>query len=356
MPKTTTPAPPSNPAAMQSAAEAAKAAALKMLETSVIDDSTAPIEEGDKKPAEKEKPPSVPDEDPDARVEEDDEPAPEKKPLEEPREEEKPDEDEAPKKDEKKGLPDPLKNSFEKLAREKKDLRVREERLKVAEGRLGKLDTIEKLAAAGDAIGVVAALGLKYSTLVQQKIEKGDADEEPEAPAPVSNDVAELRQQIEELREEARQRKVKEGNNVLGGAVRDFVKGAADRFPNIAADEDLHAAVVEEMIRFTKETGAPPGETLQESIQMAAEAVEEREEKALQRRLKKRGLTTSRASGDASPAGTKSAVEPTASEVVKKSKTLTTSHATAPRGVGSTSVDPEDLRRRAVEMLANLDE
>lgn len=350
--KTTTPAPPSNPAAIQSTAEAAKAAALKMLETSVIDDSTAPIEEGDKKPVEKEKPPSVPDEDPDARVDEDDES--EKKPLEEPKEEEKPDEEE-PKKEEKK-LPDPLKNSFERLAREKKELRAREDRVKASEGRLGKLDTIEKLAASGDAIGVVAALGLKYSTLVQQKIERGEADEDPEADAPASNDIAALREEIRELREESRQRKVQEGNNVLGGAVRDFVKDAADKFPNIASDPDLHKAVVEEMIRFTKETGAPPGETLTESIQMAAEAVEEREEKALQARLKKRGLTTARAAGDAPPAGTKSAVEPTASEVVKKSKTLTTSHATAPRGVGSTSVDPEDLRRKAVEMLKNLDE
>jgi len=343
--KTTTPAPPSNPAAMQNTAEEAKAAALKMLETSVIDDSTAPVEEGDKEPVKKAPPVE---EDPDAQV--DEEPQEEKKPDDEPKEEEKP-------KEEKKGLPDPLKNSFEKLAREKKELRAREEKLKAAEGRMSKLETVERLAAANDGLGVLAALGVKYSGFVKQQLEKGAApDDEDDATPPPADSLEEIRAELQQLREESRQRKLKEGDQVLRGAVNDFVKTAAEKFPNIAGDPDLAKDVVEEMIRFTKETGAPPGDTLEESIQMAAEAVEEREEKALQKRLKRRGLTAARAAGDAGPAGTKSAVEPTASEVVKKSKTLSTSHATAPRGVGSTSVDPEDLRRQAVEMLKNLDE
>jgi len=343
--KTTTPAPPTNTAAIESAAETAKAAALKMLETSVIDDSTAPIEEGDKEPPKKDAPVE---EDPDAQV--DDEPKEEKKPDDEPKEEEKP-------KEEKKGLPDPLKNSFEKLAREKKELRAREEKLKAAEGRMSKLETVERLAAANDGLGVLAALGVKYRGCVKQHLEKGAApDDEDDATPPPADGLEEIRAELQQLREESRQRKLKEGDQVLRGAVNDFVKTAAEKFPNIAGDPDLAKDVVEEMIRFTKETGAPPGDTLEESIQMAAEAVEEREEKALQKRLKRRGLTAARAAGDAGPAGTKSAVEPTASEVVKKSKTLSTSHATAPRGVGSTSVDPEDLRRQAVEMLKNLDE
>lgn len=341
--KTTTPAPPSNPIAVQDTAAAAKAAAMKMLETSVIDDSTAPVEVGDKEPAAAKAIPV----DPDEGV--DDEPKEEEKPVEE-KAEEKP-------KEEKKGLPDPLKNSFEKLAREKAELRKREDALKAAEGRVGKLETIERLAAAGDGLGVLAALGVKYSAFVKQKLEQGAADEEPEAEAPPpSSDIATLREEVRALREESRQRKLKEGDTVLRSAVTDFVKTAAEKFPNIAADVDLAKDVVEEMIRFTKETGNPPGDTLEESIQMAAEAVEEREEKALQKRLNRRGLTAARALGDASPVVTKSAVEPTASEVVKKSKTLTTSHATAPRSVGSTSVEPDELRRKAVEMLKNLDE
>lgn len=343
--KTTTPAPPTNTAAIESAAETAKAAALKMLETSVIDDSTAPVEEGDKEPVKKAPPVE---EDPDAQV--DEEPQEEKKPDDEPKEEEKP-------KEEKKGLPDPLKNSFEKLAREKKELRAREEKLKAAEGRMSKLETVERLAAAGDGLGVLAALGVKYSAYVKQQLEKGAApDDEDDAPPPADDQLAGIRAELMQLREESRQRKLKEGDQFLRGEVNNFVKTAAEKFPNIAGDPDLAKDVVEELIRFTKETGNPPGDTLEESIQMAAEAVEEREEKALQKRLKRRGLTAARAAGDAGPVGTKSAVEPTASEVVKKSKTLSTSHATAPRGVGSTSVDPEDLRRQAVEMLKNLDE
>lgn len=342
--KTTTPAPPTNTAAMQNTAEEAKAAALKMLETSVIDDSTAPVEEGDKEPAKKAPPVE---EDPDAKV--DEEPQEEKKPDDEPKEEEKP-------KEEKKGLPDPLKNSFEKLAREKKELRAREEKLKAAEGRLSKYETVERLAAAGDGLGVLAALGVKYSGFVKQQLEKGAPDDEDDAPPPADDQLAGIRAELQQLREESRQRKLKEGDQVLRGAVNDFVKTAAEKFPNIAGDPDLAKDVVEEMIRFTKETGAPPGDTLEESIQMAAEAVEEREEKALQKRLKRRGLTASTAAGDAVPAGTKSAVETAPSEVAKKSKTLTTSHASAPRAPVSTSVDPEELRRQAVEMLKKLDD
>ena len=131
--KATTPTPPSNPAAIQDTAAAAKAAALKLMENAVIDDSTAPVEVGDKEPEKKVV------EDPDAQV--DDEPVPETKPDDEPKED--PPEEKKP---EKKGLPDPLKNSFEKLAREKADMRKREEALKAAEGRLSKYETVERLA------------------------------------------------------------------------------------------------------------------------------------------------------------------------------------------------------------------
>lgn len=341
--KTTTPTPPSNPAAIQDTAAAAKAAALKLMENAVIDDSTAPVEVGDKEPAKKVV------EDPDAQV--DDEPVPETKPDDEPKED--PPEEKKP---EKKGLPDPLKNSFEKLAREKADMRKREEALKAAEGRLSKYETVERLAAAGDGLGVLAALGVKYSGFVKQQLEKGGPAEDDEAETPPSTDLDEIRNELKQLREESRQRKLKEGDQVLRGAVNDFVKTATEKFPNIASDPDLAKDVVEEMIRFTKETGAPPGDTLEESIQMAAEAVEEREEKALQKRMKRRGLTVAGASGDASSAAPKSAVETAPSEVAKKSKTLTTSHASAPRAPVSTSVDPEDLRRQAVEMLKNLDD
>ncbi len=351
-----TPRPPSNPAAAQSAAETAKAAALKMLETSVIDDSKAPIEAGDRGS----KKVQVTEPDPD-EGEPEEEKAPaiteEKEITEEtegePEEEKAPDEEKPAAEEKKEGLPDPLKNSFERLAREKAEMRKQTESLKAREAKVAKFEMVEKAVANNDAIGALAILGIKYSTLAKQKINgAAEEEEEPDDIGAKSFDGAALMEEVRALREESRERKIASQNADLQASVKNVVKASAERFPNIAADPDLARDVVDYMINFVKQTGSPPGETLDESIQLAAEAVEAREEKQAQKYLKRKGLTNVKPLDNAPSAGTKSAGVPTTSEQVKKSKTLTNSHASTPRAVGSTTAEtPEDYRAKALAIL-----
>ncbi len=324
---------PTNAGAIQSTADAARTAALALFEGSKIDNSTAPVEQGD---LEEKKVAASPEEETSPEEESD-----------EPKEEEKPEvkvEAKPEKKEE--GLPDPLKRSFDRLAIEKKELREMQAQLKDREAKVAKYELADKLAANGDALGLLAAYNVKYSTLVKQKIERGEPDAEEPAEADDNPLVAEVKQLREIVYGERQQRFEREMN----GQINDFVKANATKYGNLAADPSLSKDVVRHLLEFTKQTGKPPGETLEESIQMAVEAVEEREEAAAQKYLKRKGLTGQKASSTVTEAP-KSAVEPPASELGSR-KTLTNSHASSPHGAGSTRPEtPEDLRAKALKLL-----
>ncbi len=331
--KTPAPRPVFTPSA--DTAATAQAAALKMLEGAVIDDSSVPIEAGDK-PVKAAEP-----------VEEES-PAEDKAPVVEPedKKDEKPAVEE--KKDEK--LSDPLKNSFEKLAREKADMRKETEALKIREAKVAKFEMLERAVANDDALGALQMLGLKYSTLVKQEINKGRSAPAQEEEA--SDEPNPYEQRIAALEGTIREQKMREADTNLRGRVSDIVKGAASKYPNVSADPELARDVVEQLLAFTKQAGRPPGDTIEESIAMALEAVEQREEQAAQKYLKRKGLTDVKPADNMATVGPKSAVDPAASELAKKSKTLTNSHASAPRAVGSTTAEtPEELRAKALALL-----
>ncbi len=315
----------------ENTANEARSAALAMLEGAIIDDSAAPVEEGEKKAptqaAEGDQPEEVV----------------ETKPEEKPAAEEKKAEPEDKK------LSDPLKNSFERLAREKAEMRKAEESLKAREAKTAKYEMLERAVENDDVLGAVSLLGLKYSTLVQQVISKGKGEEEPEE-APPAESVYEKR--IAALEERLAKEQSQRSHQEMQGRINAAAKSASDRFPSIAADSALAADVVQEMLSFTMRTGRPPGDTIEESIQMAMESIESREEASLQKLLKRRGLTVQKPVSNTDSAGTKSAVVPAASELASKSRTLTNSHASAPRTVGTTTAEtPEELRAKALALL-----
>ncbi len=140
-------------------------------------------------------------------------------------------------------------------------------------------------------------------------------------------------------------------NNELKATIKETVKANSAKYPNIAADEALSQDVVQYLLQFTMQTGKPPGDTLDESIQMAAEAVEAREEAAAQKYLKRKGLTAPKASSTVTEVP-KSAVEQPASELGSSRKTLTNSHASSSQAAGLTRPETvEDLHAKALKML-----
>ncbi len=315
-------------------AATAQAAALKMLEGATIDDSKAEVEVGDK-PA-----PATP------VVEGEVEAAVEKAP-----EEEKPLEEEKPKLEAKKeGLPDPLKKSFEALAKEKSDLRAERDSLKAERGELAKYRMLDNAVKNRDAMGVLAAAGLTYKDVVAQVTGGKAVIPDAEEPEAGSSEVQTLRTELEELKNERKAEKFNRNMETLHTKMREAVD--PKKYPNLAADPGLVREAHNLLIEHTKKTGSPPGETLTESIQIALEAVEAKEEANVQKIMKRRGLTSAKPAGDTEEAGTKSAVDQPASELGKPSRTLTNSHATTPaKGAGSTAKTPEELRALALKQL-----
>ncbi len=228
-------------------------------------------------------------------------------------------------------------------------MRKETEALKVREAKVAKYEMLERAVANDDGMGALQILGIKYSTLVKQEINKGRppvAEEEP------SDEPNPYEQRIAALESTLREAKMKQADSDLRGHVTAAAQKAVTKYPNIAADPELARDVVAQLIAFTKEAGRPPGDTLDESIQMALEAVENREEQAAQKYLKRKGLTGVKAPDSIPTAGTKSAVDPAASELAKKSRTLTNSHASTPRAVGSTTAEtPDELRAKALALL-----
>lgn len=336
------PTPVVNVGAANNVAEAARAEAMKMLEGAVIDDSKAPTEVGDK-PA------------PKAVVEPEaaEEPSAEEKPAEEPvAEEEKPATEEKPKEEKKEGLPDPLKRSFEALAQEKKALRLEKEAVKAEKAGLAKYQLLDRAIQNGDVMSLIAAGGFKYQDVVAAvtggKLPAGTADEE-DAPAPGNEENSPLALKVKALEETIQKQNFSRGMEQLHATMVKAVD--PKKYPNIAADPDLVQAAQDELVAFTRKTGAPPGENISESINMALEAIETREAAVVAKWKKRLGVDSAAPASDAGAVEPKSAVRP-ASELGKQSRTLTNSHASVPaKPPGSPVETVEELRAKALKLI-----
>ncbi len=329
------PAAPTNFQALQNSAADAQAAALKMFETSKIDNSAAPVEEGDVEPKVEAQKVEVAEVDPD-------EGTPEAK-------EEKVEEKIEVKKDE--GLPDPLRKSFEQLAKEKKALRDEQTAVKAEGAKFEKYRMLDAAVKNGDALGALAALGMGYGHVVKQLTggkappEVEGATEEPEqGENPLAAEVRELRAIVQKDRFER-------GGERLLGKMNELTRSMATKLPNVAADPALVEEARQYLYDFTRETGAPPGANINESMQMALEAVEARESATVEKWKKRLGLTVAKATADNTPAATKSAVEQPASDLGSR-KTLSNSHASSPNVAGSTRPETvEELQAKALRLL-----
>ncbi len=325
------------PAAPTDTAGAARAAALAMLSTSTIDDSAAPVEKGEEAEV-----PAVKDPD------EGEKPAEVEKEGEKPAEVEKKPEEKVEAK--KEGLDDPLKKSFERLALEKKEQRDREANLKTREAAVAKYELLDKAAAAQDAMGALTMLGIPYSALVNQLTGGRAPADEPEKEAPAGNESEALKR-VAALETQLSKERFDRNMSALHTEFGTIAKANAKKYPLVAEDPELIRQAHANLVEFVRRTGSPPGETREESIAIALEAVQVTAEKEAEKWRKKLGLTAAPAASNTEAAAPKSAVEP-ASELGMPSRTITNSHASAPQKVaGSTAKTPDELRAAALKIL-----
>lgn len=203
----------------------------------------------------------------------------------------------------------------------------------------------KELAAAkksGSAMAVLAAAGISWKDAAREVLEggAGPAAQKPEKdePSPLAAEVAELRNKL--AAREAAETKAKVSTQVAA-LIKDNPK-----FKHISG-LDAGDEVLSYIERYHRETGELPGQTLAESLEIAAEAVEGHLAKEAQRWAKV--LPASSA-----PVTTPAKAEVPAEATSKQAKTLTNSTGSGPltATVAKKPKSPEEYRQAALDALS----
>ena len=203
------------------------------------------------------------------------------KKLEAPKAEEPKPEAPAPKVEEpKEEHPKFLKNAFEKLAKDRAALRAEADAVKplaeVAKAfDAGTLTALARARAAGDKLGMLAALGVSYKELVADVIDrpgKAPAKAAP-APGPEEDDrYSALKAELEALKQERMQEKTTSMRNELVGRVKGIL---GDKFPlvsELGTSEQVFGMLERHMYQ---NGGTMPADDYESSILLMAEAAEQ---------------------------------------------------------------------------------
>lgn len=255
--------------------------------------------------------------------------------------EDKPEEKPAAKEPEKK---DPPKD-WEKIAREKAEARRKAEAEKLSQADQIKANALLEAARSGDAMSLLTAAGIPWSAAAQQVINGGKAADKKADPekqdgkelSPIEKELAEVKAELQAQKYERSKAKVMDQIKTIAGSKAPLVRA-------LEAEDEVFAF----LDQYVRETGEKPAETLEESIEIACEAVEMRHRKKGE---KYRDALTKLGSGNNKDP--KQATPSTASN--KVAKTLTNDTGSGPRSVSPVKTkvarSEEDYRLEALKVL-----
>lgn len=131
---------------------------------------------------------------------------------------------------------------------------------------------IAKAIAAGDPVSLLAAAGMTHSQYNARLL--GNIDREEKAPAKeeAPNDVAALKAEVEALRRDREAERIASSRNQMLGQMKSILKDDP-KFKTINGLGD-YEGVEGVLIRYHSQHGQLPGNTLEESVQLAAELYE----------------------------------------------------------------------------------
>lgn len=261
-------------------------------------------EAGETPPATEETPPAA--EEPVAEAAE--EPSEEGEGEEKPPEAEKPPEEKPKPKAEK---------TWEEIAREKAKNREAAKELAAEKARLARADALIAAAESGDALGLLAAAKIPWSKAAKQVLEGGRAEE----PAPEKAEPqTKLEKEVAELKAELQQRRYAEAKTKFMGQIKEIGKDFK-YVSGLEAEDD----VFQFMDDYYRKTGEQLGDSIEESIQIACEAVE--------RDLSKKGQRWSKVLTDTGSANKAEGKQASPSTASKQVRTLTSDTGSGPRSV-----------------------
>jgi hypothetical protein len=161
--------------------------------------------------------------------------------------------------------------SFEDLARERVALRGEREKLKTEGAELSRSRALADAAAKGDAMALLAAAGIPWSKAAQQVLEGHGVKPPVESEAPQADDPREAR--LAALERELSTSKAQAARENVLGQVRARVASDATKF-RFTASLKAEAEAIRYLEQFHNETGELPGSNIEESLEIALEAVE----------------------------------------------------------------------------------
>lgn len=248
--------------------------------------------------------------------------------------------------------PDKLAKNFEALTLEKAQLRKEREELKARQASVARLEAAEKALAAGDYMGVLNAHGIPYKALVEQLISGANADPDAAADKPGAPKKADpLATRLEQLEKQLQQERAQRYKEQIVGKFEATVKAAGEKYELVAAEPGGVQSALKLLEDHYDQTGQMPAATLDESIEIALDAMES----SLSKRLSPL-LQTKKAKAIAglerNSGSTQNAVPQAASAQATQQKTLTNSQAAS--GTKAAPPEPktdEDYRRAALALL-----
>lgn len=234
-------------------------------------------------------------------------------------------------------VPDSIKKSFERLAKQNAELREREAKIKAYEEAVGGFDprvlsTLAQAAKSGDAMAVLQTLGLKPPE-VQQDPGKGD---------PV---VARLQQELLALKTRIETDSYARGRERMLARVADVAKAGKFTMASVVDDAPQRAlAFIED---FVRKNGAPAPDEVDGVIESALKAVDE--DLSSEAKRWEAYLTKVRGSGTTQD---NRAPAPPAPAPAQPSRTITNNlQAPAPARPTTEPKTPADYRAEALEVL-----
>jgi hypothetical protein len=181
---------------------------------------------------------------------------------------------------------DPFTKSFTKFTTEKEQFRKQTEAWKPY-AEMSKHLTVDALSAAvkakqaGDPMAILAAFGFSHTDYVRQTAaaaagKPAPAKDASEKEEPQENsELAQLKAELAELRNERMQEKVQSQRTQVLTAMKDELARQVEKFPLIN-DMEAQGDVLRFIEQHVQRTGSPPGESFEETVAMAATEVESR--------------------------------------------------------------------------------
>lgn len=228
-----------------------------------------------------------------------------------------------------------IEKGYEDLAREKAAFRKEREAA-------GAERALSEAAKRGDAMALLAAAGIPWSKAAQQVLDGTGKRSAPEVEEPDPRD-----QRLAALEQEIATTKASAMRQQLMGNLKELTKDA--RFKHVAGME-AEGQVIGYIERYFNETGELPGSNLQETMEIAAEAVETQLAKEAARWSKV--LTGFK--GGATVPSSKSVVPAAGASSQVASKTLTNNVGSGPAPASAAPKKPktdEEYQRAALEAL-----